>query len=501
MPHRSSQVPRLLVACLLGLLGATLREVTAQQGPSAAPKRSRVAANGGWTEFAAQPSARVIHVAADGDDAGPGTKSRPKATLQAAYETLRDGSTDCVLLRRGDRWTLSKTFLWSKSGPEADDDGWMRVGAYGDEREPRPVLEFVGGAALHLTPGYRSDRVVAQLAFADLHLVAADRRRDPRAASGYAVMLVAVEWRGESGTPFQGILFENLKLQGFGGGISSGKDVRDLRVRRSIFVDLYNPGGQGTHCSALLSEADGLLIEENVFFRIQHPDLEGVDAISHFSHSAYIGAAARDVVCRGNFVIKATEGLMVRSGGIYERNVSAENAIACMFGQAYGVTPTADGVPVEVRENLFLDNQEGFHLGNARGGTFAQNLLLRSQRDTPAQDLILIGRNAQGTGENIGVHRVRVTENHLSGAIRFAQPEKDERHYSGLDFVRNRDEVEPPSKDLRDFLQAARLSGSTLSDYGELLVARDRSNFDARLQTKAILDHYRRGVGLPALKP
>jgi len=345
----------------------------------------------------------------------------------------------------------------------------MRLGAYGDENKPRPVLDFVGGASMHVSPGYRSDRVLSNLAFTDVHFVASERLDKPRGAtSGYAVMLIAVEWKG-SGMPFRHVLFENMKLQGFGGGISTERNVEDLRIRRSIFTDLFNPGGSGMHCSGVLTEAAGLLLEDNVFFRIQHPDTDGVDGISVFAHSAYIGAGARDVVCRGNFIVKATEGLMVRSGGVYERNVSAENSLACMFGQAYGVTPTADGVPVQVRENLFLDNQEGFSLGNARGGDFTQNLLLRGPEGDRDQDLTLIGRNPQRDGVNIGVHGVAFAENHLSGKIRFAQPQRDEQHYSDVSFSRNKDDVSPLSKDVGDFLKSVGLKGATMTDYAALL--------------------------------
>ena len=503
MQNRVFALCRLLSACLLLLLLAMPfpRAAIAQDGRAEKSTKDAARAGGGWTEFTAKQGAKVIHVANDGDDGNPGSKNRPKATIQAAYDALRDGKADSILLRRGDRWTLSKTIIWTKSGPKSGDEGWMRVGAYGDEDDPRPVLDFAGGVGMHISPGYQSDRTISNLAFTDVHFLSKERLDNPRrAASGYAVMLVAVEWRGKAGTPFRSVLFENVKIQGFGGGLGAGKDVADLRVRRSIFTDIFNPGGPGTHCTALLAEADGLLIEENVFFRIQHSDLEGVDGVSHFAHSAYIAAQARNVVCRGNFIIKATEGLMVRAGGVYERNVSAENAVACMFGQAYGVTPTADGVSVEVRENLFLDNQDGFNLGNARGGTFTQNLLLSTRRELPAQSVTLIGRNAQNGGENIGVHGVAFTENHLSGKIRFAQPERDQRHYTGLTFTRNRDDVAPLSKDVGDFLESIGLAGATMTDYGLLLVQRDRANFDSKLTTAAILDYYRKVVGLPPLK-
>ncbi len=497
MQNRRSVVFMVAVAILFMAVGASQEALLAQSGRGTKDPKAPV---GGWTEFAAK-GAKVIHVASDGNDRNPGTRSQPLATLEAAYGALRDGKADSLLLRRGDRWNVAKTFIWTKSGPADEGAGWMRLGAYGEDDEPRPILDFVGGATMHVSPGYRSDRVLSNLAFTDVHFVASDRLGNPRsAASGYGIMLIAVEWRG-SGKAFRHVLFENVKLQGFGGGISTERDIEDLRIRRSIFVDLFNPGGAGAHCSGLLTEAAGLLLEDNVFFRIQHPDTDGVDGISVFAHSAYIGAGARDVVCRGNFIIKATEGLMVRSGGVYERNVSAENSVACMFGQAYGVTPTADGVTVQVRENLFLDNQQGFSLGNARGGVFTQNLLLRGPGGGQDQDLTLIGRNPQGRGVNIGVHGVSFTENQLSGKIQFTQSERDEQHYSDVSLSRNRDGVAPLTKDVGDFLKSVGLAGATMSDYAALLVERDRANFAANLQTTPMLNFYRKAVGMPVLKP
>ena len=37
-----------------------------------------------------------------------------------------------------------------------------------------------------------------------------------------------------------------------------------------------------------------------------------------------LGAEVRNVVSRGNIVIKATEGFMQRSGGVFERNVASD---------------------------------------------------------------------------------------------------------------------------------------------------------------------------------
>lgn len=479
-----------LVASLL-LPGALLA-----QGTKAVGKKAAAAA--GWTSFDAK-AGRTIHVANNGDDDNPGTEARPKKTIAAGFAELRDGKPDSLLLRRGDRWPEAKLFFWTKSGPDGDGEGWMRLGAYGDLAKPRPVWDLASAEGMHITPGFESDRVIANVALTDVHFLSSGRLSNPGSiGAGYAISLIAVNWKGK-GKPFRRMLFENVKLQGFGGGLNTSRDVDGLTLRRSIITDLFNPGGAGAHCSGVLTAATNVLIEDNVFFRIQHVDNPAVTAMSHFSHAAYIGAEARDVVCRGNFIVKATDGFMVRAGGVYERNVSVENEVACMFGQAYGVLPTPDGVEARVADNLFLDNRDGLNMGNTRGGTVTQNLLLRTPQGKTDQGLVLIGRNAQGGGTNIGVHSVALVDNCLAGDIRHSSDKKDPQHYSGLTFTRNRTDM-PVTRPMADFLRAAGLEGKSMTDYALLLVERDRATFDS-LRTTAILNFYRKASGLRELAP
>lgn len=454
---------------------------------------------GGWTEFPVQPGARVIHLANNGSDSNPGTRERPMATFAAGYEQLRNGEADVLLLRRGDTWELHH-FRWEKSGPAETNAGWMRLGAYGDEKNPRPVLEGKSGDALAFTPGYRSDRVLSHIAVTDISFLASERLADPRRASpeAAAIAYIAAEWRGE-GAAFRHMHCENVKIRGFNLGFNIGHNMEDFRLRRSILADLFSPGGKG-HAQGVLTSAKGLLLEDNVFYRIQHPDTPGVDAISYFSHPGYITAEATNVVCRGNFIFRATEGFMVRAGGTYERNVSAENGIAAMFGQAYGVNPTPGGVVANIRDNLFLNNGGGFNIGNTKSGVMEDNLLLRSADCPQPQNLTLIGRNAQGRGMNIGVHDTVFQRNHICGQIVYSSGEKDEASYGGLTFSKNRTGEGPIREKLGDFLKSIRCQGGSLDDYAALLLERDRTTFREELTTTPMLNFYRRACELPPLR-
>jgi hypothetical protein len=452
----------------------------------------------GWTDFTAPAGARIIHVANNGNDANPGTRDRPKATFAAGYKELRDGEADVLLLRRGDTWEVHH-FRWEKSGPSKANAGWMRLGAYGDERRPRPVLEARSGDALAFTPGYRSARVLSHLAVTDICFLASDRLANPRNATpeAAAVSYIAAEWHGE-GSAFRHMHCENVKIRGFNLGFNIGHNMEDFRLRRSVLVDIFSPG-KG-HAQGVLTSAKGVLLEENVFYRIQHPVTPGVDEISYFSHPGYITAEATDVVCRGNFIFRATEGFMVRAGGTYERNVSAENGIAAMFGQAYGVNPTPGGVTADIRDNLFLNNGGGFNIGNTRAGTMEDNLLLRDPDCSHSQNLTLIGRNAQGRGMNIGVHDMAFSRNYLCGEFVYSSGENDKTSYSGLTFVKNRTGEPPIRAGVGNFLKSIRFPGSTLDDYASVLIERDRATFREELTTKPLINFYRAACGLPPLR-
>lgn len=451
----------------------------------------------GWTEFPTQPEARVIHLANSGDDSNPGTPTRPKSSFLAGYQELRDGKADVLLLRRGDVWEVNH-FRWEKSGPVANNAGWMRIGAYGDEKLPRPVLEGKSGDALVFTPGYRSNRFLSHIALTDICVLASERLADPARASksAVAVAYIAAEWQGE-GYAFRHMHCENLKIRGFTVGLNIAHDMEDFRLRRSTLADIFSPGNG--HGQGVLTAADGVLLEENVFYRIQHPDTPGVKEISYFSHPAYITAEAKNVVCRGNFIFRSTEGFMIRAGGVYERNVSAENGIASMFGQAYGVNPTPGGVIANVRQNLFLNNSGGFSIGNTKSGSMEDNLLLRSGECPVQQNLTLIGQNAQGNGSNIGVHNMKFAENLICGSIVYSSGGKDSPSYSGLVFLRNRTEAPPIDKTVNEFLSSIGCKGATLEDYASILVERDRATFREEVTTRPMINFYRTASGVPLL--
>lgn len=452
----------------------------------------------GWTELSMQPNARVIHVSNTGDDNNDGAIDSPKATLRGGYDAVREGEADWVLLERGGQWTASAEFIWSKSGPLADDAGWMRLGAYGDESAPRPRINSGARSGLVLTPGYQADRPLTHLAVTDIHFIAQDRIDAPATAAPgvLGVQSVAVEYGG-AGVPIRHVLLENVKIEGYGFGYSGGGDVEDLRIRRCIFTEIFSPGGDGTHGSGVLSSANGLLLEENVFYRIQHPDMPAVTAISTFAHSAYITADAQGVISRGNIILKTTEGFMQRAGGVYERNISAFNEIAHLSGQAWGVTPTAGGVTATVHDNLMLNAGRNMILGNTAHGTILRNVIVQGPEGSAAPGIDLVPENAQGGGVNVGVHDTRFEDNHISGGINYDA--SDTTSFSGIELVNNETNLGMVSESVAAFMTSIGLSGD-IDEYARDLIARDRATFQDRHQAEAMLNYYREARGLPALQ-
>ena len=106
----------------------------------------------GWTVFTPAADTRLIYVSSSGSDAAgswyaptdpavgsdpfqPSGAIQPYRTIAAAYEALRDGHADWLLLRRGDVWQESLG-TWKKSGQDLAFP--MLIGSYGTGPRPAP---------------------------------------------------------------------------------------------------------------------------------------------------------------------------------------------------------------------------------------------------------------------------------------------------------------------------------------------------------------------------
>jgi hypothetical protein len=448
----------------------------------------------GWTQFTQTTDDEVIYVSNSGNDANPGTEAQPLQTLAAGFAALRDYEADWLLLRRGDTFNVTGPFMWDKSGPASG--GWMRLGAWGSEEDPRPILETADTAGIVITPGFQSTRNTHRIAITDIHLRAGDRMASPatQTTTPTAIQTVASSWAG-TGFAFSDILFENLLIEGFAQGYVGGSDLQNLSIRRCIFHYIFTPDGTGG-AQGVIASPSGWLLEENIFYRIQSPDIPGVsaDAYSTFMHSAYIVAQSSNVTTRGNFVLRATECLMQRPGGLYSRNVGAHCRVAGLIGQAWGVTPTAGGVTTAMEESLLLNTTEqAFFIGNTAQGTVRENMLVRDQDGTIDFDIQLV---PQGGG-NMGVHNTAFTDNRISGDIDWNAG--DTASFSGLSFTGNQQGQGMTNTSIADYLASINWSGDDLDDWAQRLITRDRLTFTAEYQTLSVINFYRVQLGLTPL--
>lgn len=470
---------------------------TATPIPSATATPPALPQVNGWTTFTAQPGARMIYVSAAGDDANPGTEVSPRRTFEGGYALLRDGQADWLHLRRGDTFTLPGLFQWSKSGPAAQ-PGWMRLTAYGAANLPRPRIDSPpANDAFHITPGFQSNRRITNLAWTDVHLVNSARLANPAAAgNSIAVSTVAVQWQG-TGFPFSNLLFENVHFNGFSFALNSSGDVENLTLRRNFFHYIFSVTG---HSSGVLAAPSGLLLEDNLFYLIQSADIPGLgsNADSMFTHAAYIGAGATQVVNRGNIVIKASDGMMQRAGGIYERNFTAHCNVGGLMGQAWGVVPTPGGVQTNLSDNVIL-NARGlsYIVGNTAAGNISNNLFIRDQNGTIPFGLDLVGRNDTGSGVNVGVHNTIFSGNVLSNQISWNPG--DTISFSGLSFMNNQQNIGTVNTSMSAYLAQATISGTSIDDWANFLLTRDRDNFTVLHTSTSAINFYRSQVGMAAL--
>lgn len=453
---------------------------------------------GGWTDFPPQPGARIVHVSSSlGDDTSPGTEAQPKRTLAAGMALIRNGNPDWLLLRRGDTWQIPSEFRFERTGPTSG-PGWMRFGAYGDLNDPRPVLDAVDRGFVTLTPGFRSSMQVTNVALTDLHILASNRLANSATATStnYGLNFFAVEWQG-TGFAFSNILVENVRITGFRGGIQSGSDCTNLAIRRCIFDDIFEHSSGGAN--GILWTPTNAVLEDNVFYRIQSPDTPGVPANPVSSHSVYGVASAVNVRARGNIVIKAYDGMMLRHGGDWLRNVSAHCQVGGVIGQAWGVTPTPGGVVCNMQDSLVLNiTSLPLYLGNTRSGEVRRNMFVRDQDGTLNVDLQMIPANDAGAGRNIGVHATTFADNYLSGGILYNPTLTSS--FSGLVFENNTENQGTTPTGIGAYLAAAGIQGTTIDDWANHLLLRDRNNFTETHLSTSVLNFYRQQVGLPPLQ-
>lgn len=224
----------------------------------------------GYRLHSPSSDSRIVYVSSsEGDDSHDGLSPlTPKRTVVAAYDLIRDGHPDWLLLRRGDvfdyaDWRMrfgrspiadpEYDFSWTKSGRSVSEP--LVVGSYGSS-PARPLIK---------TTNRHGFRIWTEHAVSLIGLNFYANYCDPNSADFRQVSCpnsIVVQYANTD------ILIEDNEVSYGGGGIlieSIDAGLFDrVQVRRNVVH--HNYSGKG-HSQGMYTRGPGeLLIEENVFF-------------------------------------------------------------------------------------------------------------------------------------------------------------------------------------------------------------------------------------------
>jgi hypothetical protein len=323
----------------------------------------------------------------------PNGTIRPFQTLPAAQAHLRDGYPDILLLRRGDVWddTLGTISASGRSSLER-----LLIATYGTDAE-RPILRT--GDRNGLNSGS-----VRNLLVVGLHFFGHTwQQKDP----GRAVNILGVA----QDHLYEDCLFERMATARVQGWPLAERHER-IAFRRCIWLE--GPSGSlFAHLYAV--QTNDLLIEENVFS-------SPIEKNRHL----YLSPAGnedsstlRGVILRGNiFFASRRTGLSIRSGGLIENNLVAQNDLILVGGHGGSRDSIQSG---RVVNNVILestpdgagDGEWGLALLNIDGGVVRGNIwadpthlgvysyaiiLMGSSNVTLAKNITISGNIIHGRG-------------------------------------------------------------------------------------------------------
>lgn len=274
----------------------------------------------GFASFSPPADARVYYVSESGSDNNPGTsEARPLRTLRAAYEKVRDGSGDWILVKAGD--TLSGGFgVWGKSGKSPEEP--LHIGVYGEG--DRPVIHTNGDG---FWVGYGR---IENIRWEGMHVYA--NRRIGQPYDSIAWREAGMFMYGKGGNffmqdcKFEGYSF-NIVFQGYG-----RDSIRNISLYRCILTNAFNHwnGDIGGHSSgAYISGVTGMEIVECTLDRNGWDPLIKGASRTIFNHNLYIQDSSSNVNVRRSIVSRgASHGLQLRRGGEVTDNLFVRNALA-----------------------------------------------------------------------------------------------------------------------------------------------------------------------------
>ena len=256
------------------------------------------------------------------------------ATIGAAYNQLRNGKPDILLLKRGDTWTESKN-IGGKNGVGPLEP--IIIGAYGALTDARPEVN-----TLHTAASMPQYVVVTSLEM----------------NSGGNVWV-----HGDS------VLFEDVFLSNVGQFVvqgTGGVTGTNLWLRRCV-----------VHTGRIYAQdLDGFLVEECSFD-------ESRAVASPYNHNVYLNFDAVNGVSRRNISARCDGlGWRQRGGGRIENNLIMDTVRNLGGNPQIEVGTSRLIVSAEVRNNVALYRRVGILFVQVRGGDARGNLVAHKKGDT-----------------------------------------------------------------------------------------------------------------------
>ncbi|WP_417550266.1 hypothetical protein [Methylophaga sp.] len=229
----------------------------------------------GWSIIKPDIETKIVYVSStEGDDStgqtynglgmddpfNPGTVKAYK-TIEKAYEQIRDGKPDWILLKKGDTFELEKT-IWLKTGKSQN--AHIVFGAYGPQNGKRPIIDSKSNNTMQGL-GNRGYNTILGIEFYA-------STNDPKSPnflgwSNKGRTAFTNLASGKSGKEFlRGQHIENNRFNYYSGGIVMGSMEgainTNIVIRRNEILNSYS---NSSHSQGMfLSNVDHILIEENI---------------------------------------------------------------------------------------------------------------------------------------------------------------------------------------------------------------------------------------------
>jgi hypothetical protein len=421
----------------------------------------------GWSIVEPGKMHRKIYAAADGTRDNSGHSPDDPVDLKTGCRMIRSGSSDWLLLRRGDTFEQGVSLGENMLGESPLTP--IYIGAYGEG--PRPILEGVGAIK-----NYPRRNVVIR----DLHL------------HGKGLRLLG------SGK-LENLLFENLLMDNASGAVIT---PRRVTIRRCVIKNCHiesppNPKNKpdngwareplrNRHQGLFANSVRGLLVEENV---LDHNGWEDgyvesgggpndPQPPSMYSHNLYLSTENRDLTVRSNINARAaSQALRDGSGQFYVGNVMIANNIGGYSGPAGGdgnYTTFADNVlihPAAKRGPKIGGRGWGWSMKDVKGSQAIRNIFAHAPE----------GQNNEGLKLTDGV----LVEQY----VRYQWHDHEDLNPTGQAFPEPHRTIMTYDRDLGS-------GKGTLEAFLAEATAQEKGNWHHQYTAEALVEYFQEGFGI-----